>query len=225
MTKAILFDADGVVLKKYKEYFVSQYFAREYKAPSDEINAFFAKDFRTCQRGKLDLKEELAKYLSRWNWPNGVDAFLEYWFTTDATIDAEVMNEVEKIRGNGFKCYLASDQEKYRAEYIVKLLNYKNYETDPPSPRLRDGSPLFESSPQVARDRAEENKFDRFFFSYELGYMKSEPEYFAGILKITGLQPEEFIYFDDDQKNIDVANSLGINAHFYTSIDDLKKSY
>ena len=192
MTKAILFDADGVVLKKYKEYFVSQYFVRKYNAPADEVNAFFANDFRTCQRGKLDLKEELAKYLSRWNWPNGVDAFLEYWFTTDATIDAEVMNEVEKIRGNGFKCYLASDQEKYRANYIAEQLGLKN-------------------------------KFAQCFFSYELGYMKSEPEYFAGILKITGLQPEEFIYFDDDQKNIDVANSLGINAHFYTSIDDLKK--
>ena len=61
MTKAILFDADGVVLKKYKEYFVSQYFAKKYNAPADEVNAFFAKDFRTCQRGKLDLKEELAK--------------------------------------------------------------------------------------------------------------------------------------------------------------------
>ena len=192
MTKAILFDADGVVLKKYKEYFVSQFFAREYKAPADEINAFFGKDFRTCQRGKLDLKEELAKYLPGWNWPNGVDAFLEYWFTSDAAIDPEVMEEVEKIREKGFKCYLASDQEKYRASYIMERLDLKD-------------------------------KFDKCFFSYELGYMKSQPEYFMEISKITGLKPEEFIYFDDDQKNVDIANSLGINAHFYTKIDDLEK--
>ncbi len=192
MTKAILFDADGVVLKKYKEYFVSQYFSREYNVPDDEINAFFEKDFRTCQRGKLDLKEELVKYLPGWNWPDGVDAFLEYWFTTDATIDSEVMEEVEKIREKGFKCYLASDQEKYRADYIMERLGLKN-------------------------------KFERCFFSYELGYMKSEAEYFKEIFKITGLKPEEFIYFDDDQKNVDVVNSLGINAYFYTKIDDLKK--
>ncbi|MDP3948541.1 MAG: HAD-IA family hydrolase [bacterium] len=192
MTKAILFDADGVVLKKYKEYFVSQYFAREYNAPADEVNAFFEKDFRTCQRGKLDLKEELAKYLPGWNWQNGVDAFLEYWFTTDATIDSEVMKEVEKIREKGFKCYLVSDQEKYRANYIMERLGLKN-------------------------------KFDGYFFSYQFGYMKSQPEYFAEIFKITGLKPEEFIYFDDDQKNVDIATSLGINAYFYTNIDDLKK--
>lgn len=192
MTKAILFDADGVVLKKYKEYFVSQYFAREYKAPTDEINAFFAGDFRACQRGKLDLKEELAKYLVGWNWPNGADAFLEYWFTTDASIDPEVMKEVEKIRSTGLKCYLASDQEKYRASYIMERLDLKN-------------------------------KFDDYFFSYRLGCMKSEPEYFKEIFKITGLKPEEFVYFDDDQKNVDIAKSLGINAHFYTGIDDLKK--
>lgn len=192
MTKAILFDADGVVLKKYKEYFVSQYFARKYNAPVDEVSAFFEKDFRACQRGKLDLKEELTKHLSSWNWPNGVDAFLEYWFTTDATIDTEVMKEVEKIRGNGFKCYLASDQEKYRANYIMERLGLKD-------------------------------KFDKCFFSYELGYQKSQPEYFTEIFKITGLKPEEFVYFDDDQKNVDVAVSLGINAYFYTGIDDLKK--
>ena len=192
MTKAILFDADGVVLKKYKEYFVSQYFVRKYNAPADEVNAFFANDFRTCQRGKLDLKEELAKYLSRWNWPNGVDAFLEYWFTSDATIDPEVMEEVEKIREKGFKCYLVSDQEKERANYLMEQLGLKN-------------------------------EFARCFFSYQLGHMKSEPEYFKEIFKITGLEPEEFIYFDDDQKNVDVATSLGINAHLYTNIDDLKK--
>ncbi len=192
MVRAILFDADGVVLKKYKEYFVSQFFAREYKAPTDEVNAFFAGDFRTCQRGKLDLKVELAKHLSRWNWPNGVDAFLEYWFTSDVAIDTEVMKEVEKIREKGFKCYLASDQEKYRANYIMERLNLKN-------------------------------KFDDYFFSYQLGYMKSEPEYYKEIFKVTGLKPEEFIYFDDDQKNVDVANYLGINAHFYTNIDDLKR--
>ena len=192
MTKAILFDADGVVLKKYKEYFVSQYFARKYNAPADEVNEFFKNAFRACQRGKLDLKEELAKHLPRWNWPNGVDAFLEYWFTSDATIDPEVMEEVEKIREKGFKCYLVSDQEKERANYLMEQLGLKN-------------------------------EFARCFFSYQLGHMKSEPEYFKEIFKITGLEPEEFIYFDDDQKNVDVATSLGINAHLYTNIDDLKK--
>jgi len=193
MTKAILFDADGVALKKYGEYFVSQYFVREYKAPADEINAFFEKDFRACQRGELDLKEELAKHLPEWNWPNGVDAFLEYWFTTDAIIDPEVMGEIEKIKNKGFKCYLVTDQEKYRANYLMERLGLKS-------------------------------KFDKCFCSYELGHMKSQPEYFAEIFKITGLKPEEFIYFDDDQKNVDVANSLGVKAYFYTNIDDLKKA-
>ena len=193
MTKAILFDADGVALKKYKEYFVSQYFAREYKAPTDEINKFFENDFRACQRGKLDLKEELTKHLPGWNWPNDVDAFFEYWFTSDAIIDSEVMEEIEKIRNKGFKCYLVTDQEKYRANYLSEKLCLKD-------------------------------KFDKCFFSYELGYMKSQPEYFTEIFKITGLKPEEFFYFDDDRKNVDVASSLGINAHFYTNIDDLKSA-
>src|SRR3989344_7638248 len=124
MPKAILFDADGVVLKKYNKYFSVQ-FSEKYGAPIDEINEFFEGDFRACQLGKLDLKEELAKRLPNWNWPDGVDAFLEYWFTTDAIIDPEVMKEVEKIRDKGLKCYLASDQEKYRANYLAEHLDLK----------------------------------------------------------------------------------------------------
>jgi hypothetical protein len=63
MSKVILLDADGVVLKKGVEYF-SVRFAREYGAPLEEITAFFKNEFRLCQENKLDLKEELAKRLA-----------------------------------------------------------------------------------------------------------------------------------------------------------------
>jgi putative hydrolase of the HAD superfamily len=189
MFKAVLFDADGVALKKYHGYF-SDRFAKEYEAPIDDLRTFFQNEFQLCQRGKADLKVELAKKLPQWNWPKDVDSFLEYWFSSDATADAEVLGVAKEFRNKGLKCYLATDQEKYRAQYLLESLDFKN-------------------------------KFDQCFFSFDLGYRKIEPGYFLEILKRTGLKPEEIAYVDDDQKNVDTAIALGINARLYKSIEDL----
>ena len=61
MTKVVLLDADGVVIKKGDGYF-SDRFVAEYGAPAEEVRAFFKNEFRLCQVGKADLKEELANY-------------------------------------------------------------------------------------------------------------------------------------------------------------------
>lgn len=76
-----------------------------------------------CQEGKLDLKEVLPKYLQGWNWSGSVDEFLNYWFESDVLLNTDLAVEIKKLRGKGVRCYLASNQEKYRAAEITKLLN------------------------------------------------------------------------------------------------------
>ena len=184
--KTILFDADGVTLKRQTEYF-SERFAREYNVPLVEVVSFFKNEFRLCQQGKADLKEELSKKLPAWGWQKSTDDFLLYWFTTDTIPNDAVMSEVENFRRQGTKCYLVTDQEKYRAEYLRDTLNFKN-------------------------------RFDGCFFSCELGYSKSEPAFFATVIIQLNLPPDEIVYWDDDQKNVDAAESLGIDARFYSGI-------
>ncbi len=36
------------------------------------------------------------------------------------------------------------------------------------------------------------------------------------------VQPAEITYLDDDQKNVSVAASLGIDARLYNNIDDVR---
>jgi len=115
--KVILFDADGVTLKKGTEYF-SEKFAREYDAPLDEITEFFKHEFRECQTGKRDLKKELEERLPKWGWDKSVDEFLEYWFESDVHIDEKVIGKIRELRAQGVICCLATDQEKYRAQYL-----------------------------------------------------------------------------------------------------------
>lgn len=64
--------------------------------------------------------------------------------------------------------------------------------------------------------------FDGVFCTCDIGCDKSQPEFFQHVLKETGVKPEEVLFFDDTQKNVDLAKTLGIDAHFYESIEVLK---
>ena len=56
--------------------------------------------------------------MEKWGWKKSVDDFLEYWFKAEHNIDKRVTDLIEKLRLVGVKCYLATNQEKYRTEYI-----------------------------------------------------------------------------------------------------------
>jgi putative hydrolase of the HAD superfamily len=57
------------------------------------------------------------------------------------------------------------------------------------------------------------------YFSCDLGYLKTEPEFYQYILS----QHHEKIYFwDDTQENVDIANLAGIHSYLYDTIDKFK---
>lgn len=68
-----------------------------------------------------------------------------------------------------------------------------------------------------------DGQLDGYFISCDLGFTKSQPEFFQAVLQKLGATPADVAYFDDDQQNVDTARSVGIDAHFFISIEDLKK--
>lgn len=186
--KVILWDADGVTIKRQNEYF-SQRFAREYGAPLEEVSQFFKTEFRQCQLGKTDLIEELSQRLPKWGWQKGVSPFLGYWFKGDEA-DKAVLGKVMELRSRGIICCLATDQEFHRAAYISGVLGFNTF-------------------------------FDHLIFSCDLGFSKEDPAFFTAALKWLEVAPEEVQYWDDDEKNVEVAKSLGIDARFYKSFEDI----
>lgn len=125
MTKAILFDLDGLVIVGKKKLF-SERVSEELNIPYAEVSEFFTKDFRECSFGRADLKEKIAPYLKKWGYKGTVDEFLEYWFKGESTTDKEVLEIVRKLRSKGIKCYIATRQEKYRKEYLLNVVGLKN---------------------------------------------------------------------------------------------------
>lgn len=117
MIKAVLFDADGVVLQKRKKHF-SQRLKEDYGIEAPK--SFFESVYPKIRIGQADLKNELAKRMRQWGWQRSADELLIYWFSTENKTNNQILNLVKKLRQRGIKCYLASDNSKYRANDVMK---------------------------------------------------------------------------------------------------------
>lgn len=67
------------------------------------------------------------------------------------------------------------------------------------------------------------NDFDVQIFSYQVGAMKPDLKIFQSLIKKTNCLPNEIVFADDKQSNVDAAVSLGINAFLYSDFSTFLK--
>ncbi|NUJ98048.1 HAD-IA family hydrolase [Candidatus Gracilibacteria bacterium] len=191
--KCILFDADGVVIRN-SEIFSTQY-EKKYNLPSGEMLPFFEGEFQNCIIGKADLKEILQIWLPKWNWEKTTDEFLEFWFEMGNNPDEKMLEIVKKLRKKGIKCCIATNQEKYRTQFMRKNMKFGE---------------LFDfvfSSAEIAYKKPEKE-----FYEFILNYLNKK-----------GIEAEETLFFDDSEKNINEAKKVGINGFFYKNFEEFEE--
>lgn len=64
--------------------------------------------------------------------------------------------------------------------------------------------------------------FDKKYFSYEFGKIKSDNETFRFILNELNINTDETIFIDDSQTNIDMAKSYGIDGILFINAEELE---
>ncbi len=64
---------------------------------------------------------------------------------------------------------------------------------------------------------------DKQYFSWETGNIKPDPKAILQIINDHDYLPEEYLYFDDKEENLEAARKLGILAYIYKSVEDIKK--
>lgn len=190
MIKVLIFDADGVLING--DIF-SKRFSKEYNIDISKINPFFDGPFKDCLVGKADLKEVLAPYLEKWGWKDGVDNFLEYWFSTEHSIDQELINYIQEHRKNGIKCVIATNQEKYRADYLFNKIGFVN-----------SFDKMYVSA-HLGHKKTNKEFFEKL------------------VNDLNSIRKDEILFWDDDMENINTAKEFGINAELYTTFEDFKK--
>mgnify|MGYP001306858306 CR=1 FL=1 len=193
MSKYILFDADGVLT--LPEEIFSIVYARSHALNAEPIETFFKNEWQQIVTGAKDLKESIAANPEPWQWTGTVDELLDHWFKTEDVRNEELLTVIAELKNAGIPCYLATDQEKYRAAYMKNVM-FKDLFND-----------YFVSADLGV------TKTDPKFFELVLHRLKAQHP---------GLQPSEVIFFDDSQAKVDTAKSVGIDARVFESNEQVR---
>ena len=125
MSSVLLVDVDGVIIRPKHKYF-SDKLSQDYGIPVESITTFIKGDYKKAAMGEVDIKEILPPHLKRWGYKGTVDEFLEYWYSSETTIDTQLAEIVAQERDRGIKTYLVSDNESGRAEYLMNVVGLKD---------------------------------------------------------------------------------------------------
>jgi putative hydrolase of the HAD superfamily len=119
--QAVIFDADGVLVFPSR---FAEHLTQEHQITQEATQAFWQGKFSDCILGKADLSAVLPPYLKEWGWQGSAEEFMQLWFSVENAVDARVLDTVKTLRGAGFVCCLASNQESHRAEYIKEVMGF-----------------------------------------------------------------------------------------------------
>lgn len=194
VTKAIIFDCDGMIIAT--EMF-STHLSKKYKIPLEQILEFFENEFLLCLIAKADLKKELKKYLKKWSVNKSAEEILAWWFKLEDKVDNRIIKVVKKLKNKGIKCYLATNQEKYRTDYIIKNMVLG---------KIFDN--IFSSS--LIGFRKPEKKF----YLYIYNSIRKD---------IKNIKKSEILYWDDKKENIKAAKEFGFRAELYENFLKFQK--
>ena len=188
--KNIIFDFGGVIL----DLTMQRCFDEFKKLGVERLDKMYAVvshyDFFTqLEKGKIDSTEfydHLRTFI-----PNHVsnEEIEIAWNAMLGTIPANRIQLIDKLnKGTRFRTFLLSN---------TNAIHYDKYVADLHRDHgFNDFSELFEKD----------------YFSHQLGLKKPDPEIFEFILRDAELLPNETLFIDDSQVNIEGAEALGIQS-------------
>jgi FMN phosphatase YigB (HAD superfamily) len=191
--KIILFDADGVLT--LPEEFFSVVYARSHGLDPEPFEQFFRNDWKPFVTGKADLKESIAANPQLWQWDGDADGLLKFWFETEDVRNDELLNLIREIRAQGTACYLATEQEKYRGNYMREVM-------------FKDSLDGCYVTAELGVSKTEPAFFQAIIQDLQGKY----PE----------LEAKDILFFDDSQSKVDTACSVGIDGRFYTGVEQVR---
>lgn len=189
----ILFDVDGVLT--LPEEVFSVMYAKSRGLDIKPFTDFFENEWVNYVTGKKDLKQHITDNPNFWRWTDSPDELLDYWFRSEDMKNEELLSLIEQLREQGAKCYIATEQEKYRTDYMRETMFNGMF----------DG--IF-STCEIGY-----KKNNPAFFETIISRLKEIDE---------SITPSDLLFFDDSQSKVDAATSVGIDARLYISTEQIR---
>jgi len=153
---------------------------------------FFKPHWKAIALGQADMREVLARVWPELGCLATADAFVDYWFANDATLDKDVLAQVDAWRASGHKAYIGTVQEHHRARYLWDRLRIKVH-----FDAIHYSAALGATKPDAA--------------FYERLHAK-----------LPVAARDEVIFLDDALPNVDAAKAFGWRASHFRGVDDLR---
>lgn len=67
--------------------------------------------------------------------------------------------------------------------------------------------------------------FQKVYFSWRTGLVKPDEQYYQLILEENKLNPEECMYFDDSEFNVEVAKKVGMQSYIFHGAEEVKNIF
>lgn len=193
MIKVLLLDIDGVLIDDTKLFYHKIH--KHYNLTKEEFMEFYNSDYKKTWVNEIDLKESLQKWIKKWELETTVEEFLETWLKSE---DRPNLNLIEFIKNKKIKnVFLATTQEKYRLNYILKNMQFNEF--------TKEAFPSYLFKTKKPEIQFYKNVFERL------------KKYFPD------LKSEEILFFDDSISNVKGAIEFGFQSFQYTSFEDCKK--
>ena len=199
--KNLLFDFGGVIVSLNKQNAINKFRELGVTNIEDYLNEFRQSGiFLEYEEGKLNAEEFYAAFRKL--------AGKEDIASDD--IDAAWMGFLAGIPEYKFELL-----KELRKTYNVYLLSNTN-------PSVAKWARTSDFSPEGLTI---EDYFDKCYMSFEIGHAKPEREIYDFIIKDSGMNPEETLFFDDGQANLDAAAKLGFQTYLANQDEDLRKVF
>ena len=102
-------------------------------------------------------------------------------------IPVEKLRQIDRLRRRGFRTYVLSNNNPASMEYIRRMF--------------------------TADGKSMDAYFDAVYLSCELRELKPSEAIFRKMIAASGMRPEETLFIDDGQKNVDAARELGFSVY------------
>lgn len=184
--KNIVFDLGGVIMTLDPAEALRRFKALGLSDAERYLDAYTQSGiFGNLEEGKITAEDFRSKLSSLTGHELTFDECKHAWLGYRKDVPQRNLDLLKELRAKGYRLILLSNTNPFMMDWALSS------EFDGKGSSLND-------------------YFDALYLSYRLGIMKPAPDFFRQVLDNENILPEETLFVDDGQRNVEAAGKLGL---------------